>query len=555
MNLPIEIDELLRREDSSVEWKERVANAEGVVKTLTAFANNFSGTINEGWVVCGVQQERDGHGFDHPRLLGLEASRCRELRGRVSSLCRERVSPPLIPRVFEHVLPDDPSRRLLIFHVSASPYAHAFLSSGRGDDQYWIRQDNQTRQARSDLLRELLRRKQSLPSFLEQPCLGAALDDLQRVAAEEFIRQARLPLPAEEYLQPDARIDALARPLVVARQAAGGGVEPVPTYLAVLLFGREPARFLPGAYVVFAVFDGGSRAAEHSLRFDATGPLPRLADDVLQKLQLHTGIAIDKSNADSRPSRQRYSRRALREAVINALVHRDYESPEPVRISVFANRIEVTNPGGALPGIDRDRLRRGEAPVRWRNPSLASFLLRMALVENLGQGIPTMISETLAVAGREPEIAPGESDFTVVVPAARRFSATEVRIHEPGREGLLLISVGGGSIRPMVEGSLADLGLEEAKWLVDFAEPRYLEPISREWEEVAKEIRNRIRKCLEDPGIDRFHLFYRGPIAIPPLVGALFAGHRPLVVYHRHNSHYVVAYTLDRRFLIDDLQT
>ena len=551
VDLPIDVDELLRREDSSVEWKAQVANAEDVVKTLTAFANNFSGTMTEGWVVCGVEQEKDEHGFDRPRLVGLEASRCKELRGRIPSLCRERVSPPLIPQVFEQVLADDPSRRLLIFHVPASPYAHAFLSSGRGDDQYWIRQDSEKRQARGELLRELLRRKQALPCFLEQPCPGATLDDLQRVAAEDFIRQARLPLPAEEYLKPDVRIDALARPLVVT-QRVGRGVEPVPTYLAILLFGREPARFLPGAYVVFAVFDGASRAAEHSSRFDATGPLPKLAGDVLEKLQLHTGIAIDKSTAASepRPSRQRYSARALREAVVNAFAHRDYASSEPVRITVFTDRIEVANPGGALPGIDRDRLRRGEAPVRWRNPALASFLLRMALVENIGRGIPTVISETMAVAGREPEISPGENDFTVVVPAFKSVAPIEGPIREPGREGLLLIAVGGKSIRPMVEASVADLGLQEAELLLDFAEPSYVEPTSERWEEVAKEIRNRVMACLDDPEIDRFHLFYRGPVAIPPLLGALFAGHRPLVVYHRHNSHYVPAYTLDRRFLI-----
>jgi hypothetical protein len=67
---------------------------------------------------------------------------------------------------------------------------------------------------------------------------------------------------------------------------------------------------------------------------------------------------------------------------------------------------------------------------------------------------------------------------------------------------------------------------------------------------LAREIRNRIRPCLDDPAIERFHLFYRGPVAIPPLLGALFAGHRPLVVYQWHDSHYVRVYTLDRRFLI-----
>lgn len=417
MSPPFDLDQLLQREDASVEWKLHVADIDDVVGKLVAFANDITGTLPEGWVICGVEETQDEHGFQQAMVVGLEADRFKRLKHQTLAACRQRVQPPLNPQVFELPVPRDPARRILVFYIPRSERAHRFKHHRKGDE-YWITADASTVPARDRLLRDLLRRKDELPPFLERACPAATLDDVDRVAAEQFMKDAKLPRLPAEYLQPGVAIDIFARPLVPEATLAPGRTQAVPTYLSLLLFGREPTRFLPGAYVVFSVYVGTDRTAVHSQRFETAGPLPKLVRDLLGTLRLHTGIAIDKS-ADalsSRQNRPRYSEKALQEAVVNAFAHRDYEAREPLRVTVFSDRIEVFNPGGLEPGVDLRDLEAGRY-YRWRNEALARFLLKLELAQSEGQGVPTIVRETLAVAGRKPEIRSLNGSFLVSLPA------------------------------------------------------------------------------------------------------------------------------------------
>ncbi len=556
MTLPVDIEKLLGQEDGRVEWKENVADSEAVVKTLVAFANDHPKTSDGGWVLCGIREERDDHGFPLPRPVGLPASRFKEVEGKVLDACRRHVSPPLLPTVYEERLPEDASRRILVFFVETSPDVHAF-STKTGGSRYWIRHHNRTVEARGDLLHKLLQGKGELPPYLDRPCQEAALEDLNLVAAEEFLREARLPRPPAEYLQPNTVIDALARPLVLSKTVAPDTSRSVPTYLALLLFGREPSRFMPGAYVVFSVYEGVKKTEIHSQRFETTGPLPKIFRDLLEKLRLYTGLQIDKSASalEGPQNRLRYSEKALQEAIINAFAHRDYESRDPTRITVFSDRIEIMSPGGYVPGMDPQRLKEGTAAVRWRNPALASFLVRMGLAQHEGQGIPTIIEETVAVAGQRPQIIPQQGTFEIVLPAFQpiRPSApdySQTANGTSGKDGLILVAIGAKSIRPVVESSLEDLGLGGAEVLVDHVIDNYVSPDPQHWLAEAKRIRNEVREWVEDPRYARLHLFYRGPVVMAPLLGALISKAKPLVVYHHQNGRYGPAYTLEKELLI-----
>jgi SMODS-associated and fused to various effectors sensor domain len=123
--------------------------------------------------------------------------------------------------------------------------------------------------------------------------------------------------------------------------------------------------------------------------------------------------------------------------------------------------------------------------------------------------------------------------------------------HEALREeGLILVAIGGESIRSAVEASVEALGLENAPVLVDFSAPEYVEPAEGEWEAEAKRIRNQVKAFVDDPRFSRLHLFYRGPVVLAPLLGALIARAKTLVVYYYQDGRYRPAYTLDRRLLI-----
>lgn len=116
-------------------------------------------------------------------------------------------------------------------------------------------------------------------------------------------------------------------------------------------------------------------------------------------------------------------------------------------------------------------------------------------------------------------------------------------------EGLILISIGDGSIRAQVEQSLGALNLSAIEIVLDYASAKFVDPDPGQWREQAAAIRDQVRRWVDDPRYERFHLFYRGPVISAPLLGALIAPSRELNIYYYDNGRYSFAYTLNRRFL------
>jgi hypothetical protein len=118
-------------------------------------------------------------------------------------------------------------------------------------------------------------------------------------------------------------------------------------------------------------------------------------------------------------------------------------------------------------------------------------------------------------------------------------------------DGLLLISIGGDSLWPVVKAERAELGLASVpdSDVLDIPVPRFVEPDVAHWTLLAAEIRNRLRPWINDPRYQRFHLFYRGPVVMAPLLGALIVPSKPLLIYYYENGRYRLAYTCDRRLV------
>ena len=251
-------------------------------------------------------------------------------------------------------------------------------------------------------------------------------------------------------------------------------------------------------------------------------------------------------------NRTRYSTRAIRESVVNAFVHRDYHSHEPARVVVFNDRIEITNPGGLYNGIDVEKIKTGEAHPSWRNPSLAWFMVALGFAENDGQGIKTILKATQKIAGILPEFKISADWFTIVIPAfvQKEMCRTAPSIEkESGREGLILVSIGGDSIEKQVKKSLHSLELKNPEIVVNFVYPDYVDAPSENWEKIAEKLKKDIQQVVDSPDYRRFHLFYRGPGVFAPLLGALIGPAKRLALYTYENGRYFYTYTIDRKFL------
>ena len=228
------------------------------------------------------------------------------------------------------------------------------------------------------------------------------------------------------------RNDTATAPDTVAPDA----IEPVqaahrahPTLAGLLAVGRYPQKFFPRLTVTVAVYPGTSR--DEVFRGDAqlvasdtfTGPIPTMIDDTVASLMAWT--AVPGTGSDAAPAQTAmYPQLVLREAVANALTHRDY-SPDalgtPVHVDVFTDRIEVSNPGGLFGAVSKQRLTH-EASTSTRNAFLFSLLQSApspdggTVLRDNGTGY-LRIGAALRSEAREPVRIENELDlFRVVIP-------------------------------------------------------------------------------------------------------------------------------------------
>ena len=414
----VDLKTLLVRESDQVEWKENVADIDKVVATLSAFANDWS-NLGGGYVVCGAREEKDEHGFPRVDVVGLSASRLKEIEGKVLAACRERVSPSIAPLVQE--LPGkSEDRRILVFIMPATKSPHIFRS-GDNAGKYFVRISRETREARNGILRELLVRKGALEEWDRRICGTATVNDLDLLALRDALQRMGVFNPdrgIDEYLSDSNSLSPFVPPLC-AREPLTEILRP--RNFSMLLFGRNVQSQIPGAYSLFSIYPGTDRSEPHAERSELPGSLIDQAKRLVELLDVQSYVAFDKTNR-SAPNAVRYPPQALHEAMINALVHRDYEIIEPTRITVFADRIEVLSPGSLPSGVSLEELRIGRAPAKWRNQSLAWFLNRLQLAQAEGQGIPTILRSMREEGCPSPLFEVNETRVICVLPAHPRHA-------------------------------------------------------------------------------------------------------------------------------------
>ncbi len=171
------------------------------------------------------------------------------------------------------------------------------------------------------------------------------------------------------------------------------------TYAGAWLLADDITRFTLQAGVTCAVFRGNAKT--HILdRKDFKGSLYSIYQEVMAYLQAKLNSALV-PHAQGRDERLELPESALREAVVNAIAHRDYRSTANVQAYVFGDRVEIVTPGGLPPGMREEYLGSRSVP---RNPLLFSLLYRMRLVEQIGSGIRRIHDACLEYGVPAPDI-------------------------------------------------------------------------------------------------------------------------------------------------------
>jgi len=217
------------------------------------------------------------------------------------------------------------------------------------------------------------------------------------------------------------------------------------TAAGILLFANDPTGAFPHARVQLAVYLGAEEARLPDIHLTIRAPLPRAIDEAVSFVKKNTRHPLRVVGLN-RVSIDEYPEEAVREALVNALAHRDYEdASQKVFLNVFPDRIEVRSPGRLPSGITITKLRAGKAGTRSRNPHTAQGLALLNRMEERGTGIIRMRNEMLNHGLEAPRINVEYDNVIVTLPGP---SDNLDRIRTP--------SDARGPVTPAVESTLND---------------------------------------------------------------------------------------------------
>jgi ATP-dependent DNA helicase RecG len=222
------------------------------------------------------------------------------------------------------------------------------------------------------------RRWGNLP-FDQQPVAGASIEDLDLLR----FREEYLPaVVAPDVLEQNGRdtVDQLRALRLIGRDGR-------PTAAGLLICGKDPHAWLPGAYVQFVRYPDeqiGDTVRDHK---EISGPLAELLRRIDEVLTANIEMRADLSGP-KQVDHPTYPLMALQELVRNAVIHRTYEgTAAPVRVTWFSDRVEITSPGGPYGMVTIDSFG-SDGLTDYRNPTLGEAAKAMGFIQRFGSGIP-----------------------------------------------------------------------------------------------------------------------------------------------------------------------
>jgi len=356
------------------------ADPEQLAETLVAFANADGGTM-----YIGLNEDGQPAGNIYPEEIN-------GLFHQAEALCH----PPVL---VEWQQSEQNGAFVFVGRIRRSPDLHTLR-----DGRVLVRAGAENRPLRGDQVRQLASTR-SVGDYEAESVAGATRADLEDKLLEEFVgkweeRQGRpLTRPLEDLLIEMGWLTA----------------ERLPTVAGLLLFGRNPQIFIPHSGLTFVRFEGTglrgeSGEAGYGRREEINGALPLIIQRTWEILQeeMRRGAVV---RSLQREEKWLYPPTAIREALVNAVAHRDYRiHGRGIEVRIFADRLEISSPGG-LPGfITVDNIIDEHFS---RNPRIVNGLFQWRYIEELGLGVDLMFEEMANAGHPSPEFKEAAFAFTV----------------------------------------------------------------------------------------------------------------------------------------------
>ena len=345
------VEKIYLGEDSTIEFKRELPHRHSLAEEIAAFANANGGTI-----LIGVDDDRE--------IVGVDRQDLDEIEKTVVEICHDSIA-PLVFIFTEKLQIDD--KNLLKIEVPRSLFVHS--TSG----VYFIRQGSSKRQIPADYLARLLqsRSQARITAFDEQLVPNTHKETLNEALYQRFITAGATTPEAEDLL--------IKRSLLVKE-----GQQYRASVAGILMCHDSPDDYLYNSFIQAVYYSGPEKDANYQIDAkDFRGPLDQQIMDAFKFVEKHNQISAFKEIG--RTDMPQYSMRAVFEALVNAVVHRDYsKTNSKIRLFMFADRLELYSPGALANMMTVENLPFNQAT---RNELLARLLSETVLNDDVGEQV------------------------------------------------------------------------------------------------------------------------------------------------------------------------
>lgn len=389
------------RESKTLEFKSRLPHFHSLIKTCVAFANGVGGRI-----VIGVDDKTR-------EILGIDDTTRNRIYDEFPNSLYDATYPSLLVEIYEKRFNDI---SVIIIDVPFSIKKPVFIKNEGTPKGIYLRAGSNTRRANPEHIEELMRENKRT-HFDEEP-IHADINTFSETLLKNVFQQK----------DPTRLIARLTAEKMITRSSSYSQ-QFCPTVAGVLIFCENPENYISEAIIHCSRFAGVS-GRDIIQSEEIRGPLEKQIED---SLALVKGWLIRdyKLFGAKLKGKSIIPETALREAIINAAIHRKYWIPGAIKIALYDNRLEIFSPGN-FPGLfDLNQL--GDGTTYLRNPNLARMGRRLGLIEKLGTGIRLMFESCAKAGVAKPVFLEGADSVKVTfsfLPAEKRYSSDEEKLLE-----------------------------------------------------------------------------------------------------------------------------
>ncbi|MBS0647623.1 MAG: putative DNA binding domain-containing protein [Verrucomicrobia bacterium] len=383
-------------ESSTLEFKQEMPKNDQIVKTVVGFCNQ-----NGGKIVIGV--------LDNRNIVGITSDEAANAIESLSKAIYDASTPPILPLVYTQAIGD---KMLLIIEVSSGTNKPYYIKSEGLEKGTYIRLGPMTMRATVDLIEELKWQARG-KCYDMMPVYGTTENDLDEVKINEFIRSRKGERKAK------ISAELLRSYYLIAQEHA----HTYATTAGILLFGKQPQYFFTEAMIICTHFKGiEGREAIASIDCNGTlfEQLETAYDFILSRLS--KAFSID---SPRRKEVLEIPEVAIREALLNMIVHRNYHQKSPSKIAIYQNRIEFFSPGTFFGPLTPQNLKMGLSFIR--NPAICKAFREADYIEKMGSGFITIFKAYEARGLKTPSIVEGEGFVKCILP---RESLVQTKVDE-----------------------------------------------------------------------------------------------------------------------------